>query len=144
MLTGSFSATDNDHLALRVPFLAPLLHLGYLPLLGVDDVPGDLLDLRVLALAEGDVGHLDGRPVVGDHRVYERLVEGTLPPLPCLEPPEPLDPAQEASASIATTSNSAKPSLRYFFKETPLLKSQNFLVRSLGEVTDETPVEAER
>src|SRR3712207_7149004 len=63
-------------LAFRVPFLPPLLHLGDLPLLDAYDVPRELLYPWVSALFCGDPGHLYGGPVVGDHGVYERPVEG--------------------------------------------------------------------
>src|SRR5215207_6541551 len=63
-------------LALSVQLLAPLLHLLDLPLLGAHDVACELLYLWDLALLGGYLGHLYGRPVVRDHGIYERLVEG--------------------------------------------------------------------
>src|SRR5215204_6267599 len=65
-------------LALRKPLFTPLLHLLDLPLLGAYDVLCELLYLRIIAVFEGYLSHLYGRPVVWDHGVYERLVEGLL------------------------------------------------------------------
>src|SRR5215213_485707 len=69
-------STPSSALALSVPLFAPLLHLLDLPLLGAHDVACELLYLWDLALLGGYLGHLYGRPVVRDHGVYERLVEG--------------------------------------------------------------------
>src|SRR5215203_793362 len=56
--------------------ISALLHGLDLPLLGAHDVACELLYLGDLALLGGYLGHLDGRLVVRDHSVYERLVEG--------------------------------------------------------------------
>ncbi len=58
--------------------MPPLQHLLDLSLLSAHDVPGELLYLGVFALLKCYLGHLYGRLVVGDHGVYERLVEGVL------------------------------------------------------------------
>src|SRR5687767_7278397 len=63
-------------LSLRVPYVSPAPHKLDLPLLGIHDGAGDLPYLGVLAVLKRRVGHVDGRLVVRDHVVDERLVEG--------------------------------------------------------------------
>jgi hypothetical protein len=62
----------GELLALRVPFLSPLLHLLDLPLLGAHNVLCELLYSRVFALLVGNFGHFDGRLMVQDHGVDAR------------------------------------------------------------------------
>src|SRR5215203_1346930 len=69
---------SGGRLTPRVPLLEPTPHLLDLPRLIFYDAPGEVLYCGVGTLRQGHLGHFDGRLVMRDHRVYERLVEGTL------------------------------------------------------------------
>src|SRR5918998_1315239 len=73
-----FPCISVSSLPFRVPFIAPGLHLRDLALLRPHDLSGELFYLRVVALLERHVSHLDRRPVVRDHGPYERPVERLL------------------------------------------------------------------
>src|SRR3712207_5686033 len=58
-----FPCISFSSLPSRVPVIAPGSHLRDLPLLRLDDPPGELLYARVVAPVERHVRHLYGRPV---------------------------------------------------------------------------------
>ena len=52
----------------------PGVHLGDFLLLGGDHLPGKLQHLRVGAVSQRDLGHIDGALVVRNHRAHEVLI----------------------------------------------------------------------